>query len=382
MIQALSATTPLSILFLDDGFRGLVQHDNWKGSKSRLLPEFYSNLIRSLWKGDVTFIKPTTFRKYCGTLSDTFAGNDQQDAKEFFDVIVDALHEDLNLNWRKPPLKELSTTEEAHRERMPKHLVAKLEWGRYTHREHSFITNLFGGQHYSQLRFPACGHTSTKYEAFYSISVEIPRPRDSRSRVCPSLDDCLRSYCQEELLNGEDQVKCEVCGEFRDAVKQITITRAPQFLVVHFKRFGYSRSAQKIHTPVNFPLSNLDISPYMLPPPSAQDQSYIESHFASYAQPDPAMSPPYGYDAYAVVRHHGRTLESGHYTSYVKDRARGVWRYFNDNHSGDFQPGQGRFSGEGDLRNGEAYVVFYSRLGGQQGQGQGQGLPPVPEGKF
>lgn len=381
MIQALSATTPLSILFLDESFRGLVQQDNWKGSKSRLLPEFYSNLIRSLWKGDVTYIKPTTFRKYCGTLSDTFAGNDQQDAKEFFDVIVDALHEDLNLNWRKPPLKDLSTSEEAHRERMPKYLVAKLEWGRYTHREHSFITNLFAGQHYSQLRFPACGHTSTKYEAFYSISVEIPRPRDSRSRVCPSLDDCLRSYCQEELLSGEDQVKCEVCGEFRDAVKQITITRAPQFLVVHFKRFGYSRSAQKIHTPVHFPLGGLDVTPYMLPPPSPADQSYIEANFPSYATPETSMSPPYVYDAYAVVRHHGRTLESGHYTSYVKDRARGVWRYFNDERTGDFVPGQGRFGGEGDLRNGEAYVVFYSRVNGS-GQGGGGGLGPGGVGKI
>ena len=361
MIQALSATTPLSILFLDDSFRGLVQQDNWKGSKSRLLPEFYSNLVRSLWKGDVNYIKPSTFRKYCGTLSDQFAGNEQQDAKEFFDVIIDALHEDLNLNWRKPPLKDLTTAEEAHRERMPKHVVAKLEWNRYTHREHSFITNLFAGQHYSQLRFPACGHTSTKYEAFYSISVEIPRPRDSRSRVCPTLDDCLRSYCQEELLTGDDQVKCEICGEFRDAHKQITITRAPQFLVVHFKRFGYSRSAQKIHTPVNFPLSDLDLEPYMLPQPSSQDMEYIARNFASYSKPEAAMAPPYTYDAYGVVRHHGRTLESGHYTSYVKDRARGVWRFFNDDRSGDFQPGQGRFAGEGDLRNGEAYVVFYQR---------------------
>ena len=390
MIQALSATTPLSILFLDDSFRGQVQHGNWKGSKSCLLPDFYSNLIRSLWKGDVSYIKPTTFRKYCGTLSDTFAGNDQQDAKEFFDVIVDALHEDLNLNWRKPPLKDLTTSEEAHRERMPKHLVAKHEWGRYTHREHSFITNLFAGQHYSQLRFDGCGHTSTKYEAFYSISVEIPRPRDPRSRVPPTLDDCLRSYCSAEKLEGEDQVKCEACGEFKDAVKQITITRAPQFLVVHFKRFGYSRTAQKIHTPVNFPLSGLDLTPYMLPPPSAKDQAYIEANFPSYASPDPAMSPPYSYDAYAVVRHHGRTLESGHYTSYVKDRARGVWRSFNDEKAGDFQPGQGRFQGEGDLRNSEAYVVFYSRVGGAghaggdvQGQGQGMsGGPPVPPGKF
>ncbi|KAH0267384.1 cysteine proteinase, partial [Aureobasidium melanogenum] len=55
-IQALSATTPLTLFFLDDRFKTLVQRDNWKGSKG-VLPELYANLIRSIWKGDVEAIR-------------------------------------------------------------------------------------------------------------------------------------------------------------------------------------------------------------------------------------------------------------------------------------------------------------------------------------
>ena len=47
-LQALSATTPLSIFFLDDTFHNILQRENWKGTKG-VLPELYSNLVRSLW---------------------------------------------------------------------------------------------------------------------------------------------------------------------------------------------------------------------------------------------------------------------------------------------------------------------------------------------
>ncbi len=60
-IQCLSATTELTAFFLHDAFLSRVQKDNWKGSKG-LMPQLYANLIKSLWKGDVEAIRPTSFR--------------------------------------------------------------------------------------------------------------------------------------------------------------------------------------------------------------------------------------------------------------------------------------------------------------------------------
>lgn len=374
-VQALSATTPLSVFFLDDQFRSLVQRDNWKGSKG-VLPELYSNLIRSLWKGDVEAIKPSTFRNFCGRLNREWTIDRQQDAKEFLDFLVDCLHEDLNTMWQRHPLRALTEQEELKRERMPRHLVARMEWQRYTHREQSFLTNLFGGQHASRLRCTTCGFTSTTHEAFYSLSVEIPFPHPRNPAQNVTMDDCLRSYCAEERLSGDEVWKCPNCKREREATKQITLTRAPQYLVVHFKRFSAShqQSARKIRTPVTFPLHNLDLEPYMLPPPPAQTQNPQPGDDTNQQQQqqDASMTPPYRYDCYAVMRHIGTTLTSGHYTCAVKDKARGgVWRMFNDTRVQDFEP-QRLGAGNG-LGNEEAYIVFYARNGEERVGGRGAG---------
>ena len=357
-LQALSATLPLTLFFLDDGYKPGLQHENWKGSHG-VMPDLYANLIRSLWKNDVQCIRPTTFSRFCARLNGRFGNGEQQDAKEFLDFLVDVLHEDLNPMWARTPLRDLTKAEEAKRERMPKPLVAQREWERYLHRDGSFINGLFGGQHASRLECRTCGFTSTKYETFLSISVEIPTT--GRGGVT-TLEDCLKSYCAEEVLTHDEVWKCPRCETQREASKRITLTRAPQYLVVHFKRFATggssggafswrssSTSARKIRTPVLFPLHNLDLGPYTLPAPSAAETA----SYAGYNAEDASMTPPYLYDAYAVVRHIGGTLQSGHYVTVARDRGRG-WREYNDKTTREVRE---ETVGGGE----EAYIVFYER---------------------
>ena len=349
-IQCLLATIPLSQFFLDNRWRDYTQK-NWKGSNG-ILPEIYANLIRSLWRNDVQAVRPSSFRKFCARLNGEWGVDRQQDAKEFFDFLLDCLHEDLNVAWERSPLRPLTTEQELLRERMPVSKVSKIEWDRYTHRESSFISDLFAGQHASRLRCTTCQNTSTTYEAFYSISVEIPRS----GRGC-DIQDCLRSYCQEEMLSGDEVWKCPYCKCEREATKQITITRAPQFLVVHFKRFSASKteSARKVHTPIHFPLHGLDLEPYMIPPSKKIDSDAMTDG----ERMDQATTPPYVYDAYAVMRHLGQSGSGGHYIALVRDAARGCWRKFDDDRVTDFDPGKLR--SEHKLQNEQAYLVFYGR---------------------
>jgi ubiquitin carboxyl-terminal hydrolase 8 len=351
-LQAFSATKALSIFFMEDAFRKHLQRDNWKGTNG-IMPELYANLIKSLWKNDVTYVRPSTFRRFCGRQNSQWMNDRQeQDAKEFFDFLVDCLHEDLNVKWSRNPLKELTRQEEAKRERMPKSVVAMVEWQRYTHRNHSFPLTLFGGQYSSLLRFSGCGHTSTTHEAFFALSVEIPL--DIRNRRL-TLDDCLHSFCATERLDPSERAKCDQCNERKDSTKQLTITRAPQFLVIHFKRFKTTRNGtRKIDAPIHFPLENFDLAPFMLPPPSSSESEIIARDYgAEYVRPDASMVPPYTYSAYAVIRHLGDTIERGHYKCLVRDLGRGTWKCFNDRYVSEVD---GR-----DLGDGRAYIVFYQR---------------------
>lgn len=348
-IQALSATTPLSILFLSDEFKRAVQR-NWKGSKG-VMPELYSNLIRSLWKGDVASIKPTTFRNFCGRLNGDWKNDVQQDAKQFLEFMVETLHEDLNSNFNRSILQNLTPEQEQYREKLPKYLASKREWQRHRHRENSPIYDLFGGQTMSRLRCRTCGFVSTTWEFFSSVSVEIPH------NTSATLDQCLAQFCRDEGLRGEESWNCPRCKVTREATKQITFTRLPQYLVIHLKRFrndDYGRVARKLHTVIDFPLRGLDMSPYTLPPPDAAEQQRIaQSASPPEMAPDPAMTPPYTYDAYAVLQHIGSDLTHGHYTTAVRDRMKKVWRKYNDTIVRDIEPA--------GLQNKEAYILFYER---------------------
>lgn len=353
-IQCLLATIPLSQFFLDNRWRDYIQK-NWKGSNG-IMPEIFANLVRSLWRNDVQAVRPTSLRNFCARLNREWGVDRQQDAKEYLDFLLDCLHEDLNFNWQNNPLRPLSTREEAVREGMPVRQVSKVEWDRYSHRESSFISSLFAGQHASRLRCTTCKNTSTTYEAFYSISVEIPRSGHG------DIHDCLRSYCQEEMLSGDEVWKCSHCKCEREATKQIFITRAPQFLVIHFKRFSASKteSARKVHTPIHFPLHGLNMEPYIIrTKPAASSVNHPDMTANDDQAIDAATTPPFVYDAYAVMRHLGQSGNGGHYISLVKDSARGCWRKFDDERATDFDPGKLR--PEHRLQNEQAYLVFYGR---------------------
>jgi ubiquitin carboxyl-terminal hydrolase 8 len=345
-LQCLSATMPLSQFFLEDRYKAFLQH-NWKGSDG-IMPDLYTNLIRSLWRSDVEVIKPTTFRKFCGRMNREWGIERQQDAKEFFDFLVDCLHEDLNINWTRTPLKPLTTAEEMQRERTQIEKASQIEWDRYSHRDYSFVSSLFAGQHASRLRCTTCRNTSTTYEAFYSISVEIPQSGTG------NIYDCLRSYCQEEMLSGDEVWKCPYCRCEREATKQIILTRLPQFLVIHFKRFSASKteSARKIHTPIEFPLYGLNMDKYMIPRPRLAITD-------GETKVDAAITPPFSYDAYGVLRHLGSTGNGGHYISMVRDPGRGIWRRYDDERTADFDPA--KLAVRDRLTNHEAYIVFYQR---------------------
>jgi ubiquitin carboxyl-terminal hydrolase 8 len=105
---------------------------------------------------------------------------------------------------------------------------------------------------------------------------------------------------------------CPHCKTLRSATKQLSLSRLPPILLIHLKRFSSKGAgADKIESLVDFPLKNLDLTPFMpeaLPPgvdrgiPGAQQ----------LPMDDPRnQSPPYKYDLYAVTNHFGN-LSGGH----------------------------------------------------------------------
>lgn len=288
----------------------------------------------------------------------------QHDANDFLVFLLDVLHEDLNRNCLRTRLNDLTPAEERQRESMPVQLASRVEWNRWSHRNASWISKLFSGQHLSRLQCPVCGWTSTSYEAFYTISLEIPRKGPAH------LYDCLRNYTKEERLGPDEAWTCPRCKVPRQASKRITITRAPQILVIQLKRFKSVRRGftDKNNAFVDFPLTGLDLTPFCVPPLSAAAARDVQARYgptavleldrSGNAMDDDTTTPPFEYNAYGVVQHFG-TLTGGHYTALVRGSTTGgaagggQWFEFNDRMINDF--------GSRHIATPAAYLLFYVR---------------------
>lgn len=90
---------------------------------------------------------------------------------------------------------------------------------------------------------------------------------------------------------------CPRCKEQRQASKKLDLWRLPEVLVIHLKRFSFSRSTKhKLETFVNFPIHDLDLTNYIAHKRGPERQLY---------------------ELYALSNHYGG-MASGHYTAHIK----------------------------------------------------------------
>ncbi|XP_078441070.1 ubiquitin-specific protease 5 [Wolffia australiana] len=158
-----------------------------------------------------------------------------------------------------------------------------------------------------------------------------PVAKKSRSEPL-SLYACLEAFLREEPLVPEEMWYCPRCKEQRQASKKLDLWRLPEVLVIHLKRFSYSRSNKhKLETFINFPIHDFDLTNYV-----AKDQSQRQL-----------------YELYALSNHYG-SMASGHYTAHIKLLEENRWYNFDDSHLSPIN--------EEDVKSAAAYVLFYRRV--------------------
>jgi ubiquitin carboxyl-terminal hydrolase 19 len=164
--------------------------------------------------------------------------------------------------------------------------------------------------------------------------------RHRKSSDTVSLTDCLQLFTEPETLSQEEAWYCPRCEKHRPAIKQMSVWKLPQFLVVHLKRFLFHNSVwrSKIDHLVSFPLGGLDMSPYLL------------GDAAEEISPE---TPPI-YDLYATVNHYGN-IYIGHYVATVKPPLSNEkeWLCYDDDRVWSISPDK--------IPCSEAYVLIYRR---------------------
>mmetsp|Transcript_20295 Transcript_20295/g.17541 ORF Transcript_20295/g.17541 Transcript_20295/m.17541 type:complete len:98 (+) Transcript_20295:580-873(+) len=91
--------------------------------------------------------------------------------------------------------------------------------------------------------------------------LSVPVPEDKKNKL--TLKDCIEEFLMEERLEKEEQWRCPKCKDFKDSAKKIDIWTVPNILIIHLKRFKFTKHKRaKIRSLVDFPLTSLDLSDY------------------------------------------------------------------------------------------------------------------------
>ncbi|XP_035510988.1 ubiquitin carboxyl-terminal hydrolase 22-like [Morone saxatilis] len=117
-------------------------------------------------------------------------------------------------------------------------------------------------------------------------------------------------FTRPEHLGSSAKIKCGGCHSYQESTKQLTMKKLPIVACFHLKRFEHSaKLRRKITTYVSFPLE-LDMTPFM----ASSKESRMNGQ---YQQTVDVLNNDNKYSLFAVVNHQG-TLESGHYTSFIR----------------------------------------------------------------
>uniref|UniRef100_A0A6C0IRA0 USP domain-containing protein n=1 Tax=viral metagenome TaxID=1070528 RepID=A0A6C0IRA0_9ZZZZ len=273
---------------------------NLKNKYDSVLLVGWDNLRKKLWaKNEI--VVPREFMNIFQQVAkqkgaDTFLGFNQNDLPEFLIFIIDCFHNALSRQVN------MTIEGEAINEKDKIAIKCFQRIKEMHEKDYSEIWNLFYGIQVSQLTEKNTHQIlSMTPEPFFIINLPIPTNTNNISLI-----DCFNLYIRGEILDGDNMVTNEQRQEKVVAIKNLMFWSFPDILVIDIKRFNYYNYSKKNQVLVDFPLENLDLSPYVI--------GYNKYN--------------YKYDLYGVCNHSGSTM-GGHYTSFVKN-ANGKWYHFND----------------------------------------------------
>ncbi|WBW73200.1 ubiquitin C-terminal hydrolase Ubp4 [Schizosaccharomyces osmophilus] len=273
---------------------GAINTGNPLGSGGKMTLAFLSLVNEVFQRKGKRVVSPKRFLDAVQSLNRDFSIDDQCDAQEFLNYLLDKIHEDLNSNASRASMSPLSDAQQSAREKLPLSYLNYVEWNLHIRHNLSIVEQIFSGQLCSRIQCTVCQRTSTTFAPFTSLAIPIP---DVPGFV--SLHECLRRFMAYEVLEGHNAWFCPACQRRRPAKKIMNISHLSDYLIIQIQRFRNTMIGwKKVDTPLQL---NFRIPSNMLIPPCFQSGMNYDQC---------------SYDLFAFVSHYGQ-LENGHYTSCV-----------------------------------------------------------------
>jgi len=162
----------------------------------------------------------------------------------------------------------------------------------------------------TKVQFCVLWKSRNRHEYELEKDESFPEVGVNSSEETVDLSSCLSAFTEEEVLSKENAWYCNKCKEFQMASKKMDLWRLPDLLVIHLKRFTFTRRFRnKISSLVRFPLKDLDLKDWV------SENCKLEQTTK--------------YDLYGASMHSGG-MGGGHYTAYAQSVVNNEWYYLND----------------------------------------------------
>ena len=331
-LQSLSNTNELTEYFIN-------RYNFEPNNNKKIISNEYYKVIKNLWdiKNNNHSFSPYEFKEKLSQENPLFSGIAANDSKDLINYLLERLHFELNFINKDNNIdeKEFQITQF---DQMDEKKMLKIFKKELSVNYNSIISKIFYGLLETKSQCQKCKNFKYNFQVYSFIEF----PLESVNQYCfikgkrkdyisnnnknPDIDlyECFEYYNKVDLLEGDNQMFCNICNCLFDSFYFTLLFSVPQYLIINL----YRGRGAVYECNVNFP-EQLDLTNYVI----LKDKNTK-------------------LELYSVICHIGPSSMSGHFVSYCKNRIDNKWYLYND---GFVSLCENLY----DYQKGMPYILFY-----------------------
>ena len=327
-LQALSNTKLLTDFFLTK-----YKFDANAYNK-KMANEYYKVLI-NLWSdkkknGDYP---PYDFKQAISEENPLFAGIQANDSKDLINFLLERFHQELNYAKKSNNDNEIVNVNQ-----MDEMQTLKVFIEDYFKNNKSIILDCFYGILETRSKCSGCNITKYNFQIYSFLEFPLQEVNNymyqngrrmsllNNDGSNPDIDllECFEYYQKIDLMNGQNQMYCNICNMNMDTYYGSNIYSLPNYLIINLNRGKGAVYECKVNFPENLNLLNFVTF--------KQGKTYFQ--------------------LYAVICHLGPSSMSGHFVAYCRHKQNDKWYKYNDSFVTECTKPQ-------EYNDGMPYILFY-----------------------
>ena len=330
-LQALSNTNSLTEYFIDKS-KFIPNNSNKK-----MTSEYYK-VLSNLWSetkknGDYA---PYDFKQALSEENTLFAGIQANDSKDLINFLLERFHIELN-----NPNPNNNDNNIVNVNQMDEMQTLSAFISDYFNSNRSIITDSFYGILETKSKCGGCQCTKFNFQIFSFLEFPLEQVNTymyqmgrrvntiNQAPKNPDIDlyECFEYYQKIDVMNGQNQMYCNICNGNRDTFYGTTIYSLPNYLIINLNRGKGAVYECRVNFPEKLNLLN----------------------YASFKQGNTY------FHLYAVICHLGPSSMSGHFVAYCKHRKNNKWYKYNDSFVTECTKDK-------EYNEGMPYILFYKAV--------------------